>query len=113
MCDISLEPCSLWNEKERKARTPKMCSACDGPIKPGDMYVKHFSKFEGEVTFNNLCKPCEVIRKEFAEAHDGMRPTPENLANMLFECEDEDDPEDSWSKLLKQMQARAVVRPSV
>lgn len=120
MCDIDLEQCELWSEEDIKARTPKICASCDGAINPGDMYVKHFSKFEGETTSEVMCFPCKSDRAEFAGEHDGMSPTPGYFPTMLSECiSDEDETEvgdepkvplEPWPAMMKRMEARAAAR---
>ncbi len=110
MCYIDLEPCSVWSESERKARTLKRCTVCDGPIKPGEMYVKHFSVFEGAPTFAVMCSACKGDRQLFAEAHDGMSPTPADFLRLLDECIDEDSEDDSdgWKAMLARIEARGA-----
>jgi len=106
MCYIDLEYAEIWSETEHTARTRKFCSSCDGEIKPGERYIKHFSKYDGNITSNRLCLACEKDRAEFADAHDGMSPTPDNFYNMLSECISEDDEGDRWRPMLESMKAR-------
>lgn len=114
MCYIELEPCSVWSEVERKARTPKRCTVCDGLVKPSERYVKHFSVFEGDPTFAVMCRDCKGDRQVFAEAHEGMRPTPADFLRLLDECIDEDSEDDSdgWKAMLVRIEARGTLYAS-
>lgn len=109
MCFIDLEPCDLWIETEHKARTPKVCSSCRGSIRPGETYTKHFSKYDGLVTSNVMCKPCDDDRAKFAEAHENLQPTPDYFRVMLRECVT-DAADDPWMPMLRAMDERAASR---
>ena len=105
MCSINLEVAELWDERERTARTPKQCDACCARIVPGRRYVKHFSKHDGDITSEVICKPCEKDRAEFADAHGGMTPGPSFFVDLLIECVD-DTEDDRWAEMLRGLRAR-------
>ena len=105
MCDIGLEPCSLWSEVPHKARKVHTCSSCRGHIDKGNTYTRHFSKFEGDITSEKLCAPCQVARARFTEAHGDLTPTPSGFANMLEDCV-VDGIDDEWSSMLSAMRQR-------
>lgn len=108
MCSINLEYADVWSEIERKASTPKQCVVCLTTIQPGHHYVKHFSKFDGSITSNAVCKLCEADREIFAKAHHNMLPNPANFFELLKECvSDEDD--DEWQPMLDRIKKRAAV----
>lgn len=122
MCNISLEPCSLWAEARHKARKTHTCSACRGLIHKGDTYIRHFSKFEGDITAEKLCMSCQTARARFTEAHGDLTPTPSGFAGMLRDCvadsfESVDSGHgDEWSTMLSAMRQRrndAETRPLV
>lgn len=112
MCDINLEQAELWSETERRARTSKFCSSCDTEIKPGERYVKHFSKHEGVTSSEAMCKYCKAARREFADEHDGMVCTPSYFPEMLSECVVENDEagSDRWATILEELNARGASR---
>lgn len=85
MCDIDLEPCDLWSEKQVKARKPHTCSCCGGAIKPGELYTKHFSKFEGDTTSEKACSACQAMRDEFLEIHKTVG-NPGYMEDALRDC---------------------------
>ncbi len=105
MCSIELDAAEVFDETERTARTPKACDCCHGPIVPGQRYVKHFSKFEGDITSEYICKPCEKDRREFADAHGGSITGPSYFRDLLSECVD-DTEDDRWSEMLRGIEAR-------
>lgn len=119
MCVVELEQSELWSENDIRARTPKVCTACDGPIKPGEIYVKHFSKHDGSLNSEVMCGQCKADRAMFADAHDGMSPTPGYFHTMLTDCVEEeelyDGPEPTgedavWAAMLKRMKARGALK---
>lgn len=123
MCDIDDgERCSVWSETQRRARKPHRCDACSGPIGIGEIYLVHFSVFEGYTTSEKMCVECEVARDEFADEHNGMLCTPSGMRETLRECisegtsaDDEGnavvDPEDArWQAMLDAMAARAATK---
>jgi hypothetical protein len=110
MCALDLEPCDLWVESEHRARTAKRCSCCGGPINVGDRYVKHFSKYDGEVTSNKMCKPCEADRDAFGEAHE-LNAAPESFRSILADCVSDGD-DDRWGQMLAALRARGKKEPS-
>lgn len=110
MCFVDLEPCEVWDERDRKARKEHKCSACGGKITVGSLYVVHFNVFEGEAKSDKMCKPCEAARREFAKDHDGMLCMPRELINMIRECIGEEGGEEfanpRWIELIAEMNAR-------
>lgn len=126
MCDIDDgERCEVWCETQRRARKPHRCNACHGPIGEGEIYLVHFSKFEGYVSSEKMCVECELARQEFADAHNGVLWSPSIMRAMLTECIDEGatadeeggtivDPEDArWQMMVEAMDARRQPRPTV
>lgn len=115
MCMVGdLEPCEVWDERERKARKAHTCSCCYGQIRAGEVYVVHFSVFEGQANSEKMCKPCHAARAEFAKAHDGSLCSPSYFGRMLMECigenGEDDDPENKrWVELRDEMDARGTV----
>ena len=86
MCYIDLEPCEVWEERERKARKEHRCSCCHGAILAGQVYLVHFSVFEGTATSGKMCTACRDDRATFAADHDGTLCTPSYFPQMLREC---------------------------
>lgn len=87
MCFIDLEPCEVWSEKTVKARKPHKCGGCGAAIKPGEIYLRHFDIFEGNMSAECACGACSKSRDEFADAH-GQSFIPSRLDEMLWECID-------------------------
>ncbi len=85
MCELDLETCEVWREERRKARKAHRCSTCRADIRPGDVYVNHFSVFEGDATTEAMCLPCEDIAIRFAEHH-GTRTPPGSMLETLQDC---------------------------
>ena len=112
MCSIDLEPCSLWDEREVRARKRHVCDCCHGLIEPGTIYVKHFSICDGDPTSEKCCAECKAARVEFADADGHMMATPSYSLEMLRECvaeafrEDWTDEDKRWRVLLAGMYKR-------
>ena len=112
MCSIDLDPASLWNEREVRARKQHTCDCCGGLIRPGSVYVRHFSICDGDVTIEKCCAPCKAARVEFAAADGHMMGTPSYSMEMLRECvaeafsEDLTDEDKRWRVLLSGMRRR-------
>lgn len=85
MCEVDLEPSSVWMETTQLSRKTKKCYICNWNIKPGDKQIKHFSVHDGNVTHSIHCLACEHVRNEFYDAH-GQLMCPEYTAEMLHEC---------------------------
>lgn len=85
MCEIDLDPCSVWREHEVKARKAHGCDCCGGMVAAGKRYWRHFSLLDGYVTSEKLCSDCYAARAEFTAAHDQI-PQPGNFAELLREC---------------------------
>lgn len=109
MCYVDLEPCEVWDERERKACKSHKCNCCGGAIRPGEMYLVHFSVFEGLPNSEKMCGPCRDDRKEFADAHDGTLCQPHHLWEMVSGCIgegfDEGDDE-KWKAMLARIDDR-------
>jgi hypothetical protein len=111
MCYVDLEPCKVWQERDRTARKRHRCDGCRGPILPGETYTAHFSVFEGRALSEKMCGGCDADRSEFAVAHEGMLCTPGDLRNMIRECmgESEDDDErKKWQAMLDRIKSRGA-----
>jgi hypothetical protein len=112
MCDIDDgERCSVWRETQRRARISHRCDACAGAIGVGEIYLVHFSVFEGYTTSEKMCVECEVDRKEFADAHNGMLYTPGSMSEVLGNCisEGDEDSETKWRPMLAAMATRKAI----
>lgn len=115
MCFISIDDCEPFDvliEKQIKARKSHKCSSCGGVIFCGEKYTKHFSKFEGEIESSKCCAYCEGVRVEFGEHHEGIKPTPANVRDMLIDCISEADENEKgkWKDLLAQVELRKYLR---
>lgn len=109
MCDIDDgDRASVWCETWRKARKQHRCDGCGAAILPGERYIVHFSKYEGEVSSAKLCAACDLIRTQFAEAHGHVTPFPGTLRETLDNCIDDGDEESEqkWKPMLAEMDAR-------
>lgn len=110
MCDIDLEPCEAWSETSRRARKLHECDCCGGDIHPGETYVAHFSKFEGEVFFEKQCAACEATVIVFAKEH-GQRSRPGYNHELIVSCiGDGDDDSARWQSHVDEMRLRAEAR---
>jgi hypothetical protein len=112
MCDISGfdgERCELWNETVvKKSRKQRKCGCCCRTIAVGEMYISHFSKFEGDVCKSALCFECMNDRNEFSKAHDGYIPHPDSFDHTLRECiaEGDEESEKQWQPMLDKILVR-------
>ena len=68
MCSIDLDPASLWDEREVKARKRHTCDCCHGLIKAGVTYVKHFSICDGDVSTKRPKQSLLRLRRAGARA---------------------------------------------
>jgi hypothetical protein len=98
-CDDVAE---VWEQRKRRARKDHKCRACGIKIRRGDLYVYHFSLFEGQVDTVKRCLACDAIYEhlcsitdfenqpmpalncghEYKEVH-GREPPPE-IARLAF-----------------------------
>jgi hypothetical protein len=85
MCRIDLEPCEVFTETAVKANKRHICDCCHGVILPGKRYMKHFSRFDGEITTEKKCMRCNEMVEEFAKVH-GQYGSPGSMPAMLQEC---------------------------
>jgi predicted RNA-binding Zn-ribbon protein involved in translation (DUF1610 family) len=108
MCDIGLESAELWHETPRKARKNHKCSSCGGIIHPKATYTVHFSIYEGAATSEKICDPCREARAEFADAHDGVSPTPGYFPQLLDRCiaDGDEESEKKWKPMQVALLAR-------
>jgi hypothetical protein len=89
VCVINLDPCELWRETHRKARVDHACDCCEGTIERGEIYVDHFSKFDGYITAERMCVECMLVAEEFREEH-STRGNPGSMPELLESCVDEE-----------------------
>lgn len=108
MCSIELEPCEVWQERKVTARKDHRCSCCGGRIRAGEVYVRHFSVFEGDVSAEKSCAACEEMRRDFREEHHGTCGTPGYMQTLLEECIDYEDEGTGakWRAAIDAMRAR-------
>lgn len=112
MCYIDYEPCTVWNETHHKARKEHICSCCGRTIRIGEIYMTHFSVFEGDVTSQKCCAECEKDRQEFADAHEGTLCTPGSLVGDLKDCiYDGGDDTDPWKLMSDRIKNRTRPDP--
>lgn len=108
MCDIDLDRCEVWDERHVVARKLHGCDCCNGPILPGERYVRHFSRLDGEITSEKMCAACDSDRTEFATWPGHMQTNPSYFPELIQSCLDEDDEsEDLWRPMLERIEARA------
>lgn len=113
MCVIDLEPSDVWRETTRKARKEHVCSSCRGVILQNDVYLEHFSLFEGYPTRAKMCSLCHRDRAVFSAAHSQMLCTPIYFPDALEECIHDGDEESDlrWRPMLEAMRGRAADVP--
>lgn len=114
MCYLDLEPCEVFDERERRARKEHKCDCCHGLILKGQKYHSHFSIFENEITSEKICEKCYADREKFAKEHDNMRTTPGYTYEAITECYHESDgwrEKVKWKRILKRMDRRKAVTP--
>lgn len=110
MCSIDLEPCEVWSETKRTARKLHTCDCCGGLIRPGRVYVVHFSMFHGEKTSEKMCASCLAVAEAFQADH-GQRSVPSSMRELLYECVSDGDPESKrWQLHLLNMDKRLATR---
>lgn len=91
MCDISFdETCDVFSETRQKARKSYRCDCCGGTIQRGELYLRNFSVFDGDVSTEKMCSPCDADREAFVKEH-GVSFVPSYLTHALDECVDEAD----------------------
>lgn len=99
----------IWNQKLVKARKPHKCNCCGVNISPGEIYLKHFSVFDGQAYAEKMCDPCHTLMCEFSEAHEGFTWCPSDFPYSLNECISEnDDDSPRWKEMLKEITQRRV-----
>ena len=82
----------VWSDTRVKARKQHGCDCCKGIIEPGQVYVRHFSTWEGDLCSEKLCSVCDHFMDEFGkvEGHPA-RTTPRSLTDYLSQCISEAD----------------------
>jgi len=110
MCDIGdwSEPFEMFCESEVKARKAHMCDSCGGRIEPGTTYLRHFSKFEGDICSEKMCALCLVDRKEFTDEH-GVFTCPSETPGAFQDCIESRDNFSSmlkWARALRRIKSR-------
>lgn len=112
MCQLDFdEMASVWDETQVKARKAHRCDCCDGPILPGEVYLKHFSLHDGYVCSEKVCAACRPMRAAFLAAH-GSTGTPGSMRPLLDQCieaeadEGHEDVAERWREELRAMDAR-------
>lgn len=111
MCDLDLESCSVFDETVIKAaRKDHTCDCCGGSIKKGESYLKHFSVFDGSVTWEKQCNACTAMVSEFTKAHK-QHSNPSYMPQLLRDCIELERGEDDavaekWKSELRAMAAR-------
>jgi hypothetical protein len=110
MCEVYFdEYCTVWRESAHRSRKYRRCGCCGGRIRPGGVYVNHFSIFDGDTSTANICQACWFIREEFREAHH-VTLFPGTVREYLEECivseEDEGESAQRWRRLLKALKRR-------
>lgn len=104
----SVDECyDVYDEHFPRARKAHVCSACEGPIRPGDIYARVGIVFQGEAESLKRCLGCQRIHEhlrrlavgemwpderlncgEEYEDHWGEKP-PEDIARIAFMTPDE------------------------
>ncbi len=110
MCSLDLEPCDVWHEEHVTARKEHKCDCCGGPILPGQQYLKHFDKFDGEITSEKMCLACEADREDFARHHEGSMANPGYTKELVIECMSDTHKWKErlhWARMLRRMDKRA------
>ncbi len=104
MCDIDLEPSDFWSERKAKARKQHRCDCCGGAIRPGDVYLRHFSVYDGVAVTEKECPACMEMGERFAKEH-GQRSNPSYMGQLLRDCLDSGEG-DHWRADIDAMKAR-------
>ena len=61
MCAIDdAERCDVWNEGDKKARKPHVCSECRREIAKGETYRRIDALYDGHWTTSRQCQHCRV-----------------------------------------------------
>lgn len=110
MCVLDLEQCEVWVETGRTARKTHQCTACKGTISSGQRYYVHFSVLDKMPDYQKICSACYEDRKVFADAHEGVIPTPGGFAFVLQDCiyEGDEESEARWKPMLEALKARGA-----
>lgn len=88
MCDSIgdfAEPFDFCTESQPTARKQYRCDCCRGSINKGETYLKHTSKFEGEISTERMCAGCFVDWAVFVREHQFFT-SPSNAPDMYYEC---------------------------
>lgn len=60
MCNLDLDPPSIWSERKRKAIKPHRCSECGGIIARGETYTYQSGRWDGHFDAFKRCAACDV-----------------------------------------------------
>jgi hypothetical protein len=63
MVDDSDGRVEVLREFWRVARVAHKCAECRRRIEPGERYLSHCFKFDGEFTQHKFCEHCDVVRR--------------------------------------------------
>lgn len=61
-CYCDYDPPEFYHKETRKARTPKKCFECRGPIAPGERYEHVCGKWDGRLNTYRTCDRCLELR---------------------------------------------------
>ena len=59
------DSCTVYNEKDRKARKPHKCLECGRIIEPGEIYIYGSGIFDHAPFNHATCADCQSVIKEF------------------------------------------------
>ena len=115
MCEFEYDDgYTLWHEKPRRAAKPHRCSGCGAVIPRGEVYLAHFSKYEGRLNTGRLCGLCRADRDEFADAHEGVMPPPSGFEEILVDCMSEGEDERArWTPAYEALRSRRMAAASL
>ena len=115
MCDVEFDTYwSTCSERKVTARKMHVCDCCHGVIRPGEIYVKHFSVTEGDVTSEKTCSACWDMTAAFAADH-GTHSNPSSMPALLDTCieterdEGNDAMADKWQAAVDAMRDRRTI----
>lgn len=63
-CACDLETFNPYIERHHRARKAHTCDDCGGTIHPGERYLHHGGKFDGEWSMYNRCPDCQHMIHE-------------------------------------------------
>lgn len=121
MCQIDNgdgDICGVWRETWRRAAKAHRCSCCAARIEAGELYLQHFSVYDGDASPGRLCCACYTARQEFSVEH-GTTLHPTMFLEILRDCEGEEATVDDdgitapgrWASMLEAIRARYEAAP--